>query len=149
MANNKNKYFMAKFINFKESSFGLVYRILKEQIINAYSNLSDDFKKHLLTPSNVKVLENVESVEPRSYCPYIIRSEDVRILPIITLGMTTLSICCSINAYYVPGYPIPGQLKVKGLMIETPNYFSSWNQESYIQRFFTTVALAVKKEIES
>ena len=140
---------MAKFINFKESSFDLVYSIIKEQIINAYSNLTDDFKKHLLTPSNVKVLENIETVEPRSYCPYIIRSEDVRILPIITLGMTTLSICCSINAYYVPGYPIPGQLKVKGLMIETPNYFSSWNQESYTQRFFTSIALAVKEEVKS
>ncbi|MBR6907552.1 hypothetical protein IKN40_03485 [bacterium] len=149
MANNKNKYFMAKVINFKESSFDLVYGIIKEQVIKAYSNLSDDFKKHLLTPSNVKVLENIESVEPRSYCPYIIRSEDVRILPIITLGMTTLCICCSINAYYVPGYPIPGQLKVKGLMIETPHYFNSWNQESYALRFFTSIALAVKEEIES
>jgi hypothetical protein len=140
---------MAKVINFKESSFDSVYRIIKEQIIKEYSNLSDDFKKHLLTPSNVKVLENIESVEPRSYCPYIIRSEDIRILPIIALGMTTLCLCCSINAYYVPGYPIPGQLKVKGLLIETPGYFSSWNHESYAQRFFTTVALAVKKEIES
>lgn len=140
---------MAKVINFKESSFDLVYHIIKEQIIKAYSNLSDDFKKHLLTPSNVKVLENIESVEPRSYCPYIIRSEDVRILPIITLGMTTLALCCNINAYYVSGYPIPDQLKVKGLMIETPYSFNSWNQESYVQRFFTTVALAVKKEIES
>ncbi len=140
---------MAKVINFKESSFDSVFRIIKEQIIKEYSNLSDDFKKHLLTPSNVKVLENIEGVEPRSYSPYIIRSEDVRILPIITLGMTTLGICCSINAYYVPGYPIPGQLKVKGLMIETPNYFNSWNQESYAQRFFTSIALAVKEEIKS
>jgi hypothetical protein len=138
---------MSKVIYVKKTSFEVIQEIIKRQFRRVFDSSSDDVQKVVLFGADVKSVDELLSREPRSYCPYVRRSEKLRIIPYISLGHITLDVCSYMNSYYVPGYVIPKNLQVIALQVDTP-FFMNWRgSREVLKRFLIEVSNSVLKEL--
>lgn len=140
---------MDKIFYFKNCSFELIQGIVKEQIIIEFSKLSIDQQKRILSIARIKSINQFQ-IKSRSFSPYVVNSENVRVLPFIALSSVSLDLCCKIDSYYVPSYPIPRKLGIIGLHVDSPYFFNNRNSDCNLASyFFKNVVISVRKIIEN
>ena len=139
---------MSKLMYVNKTQFAQLQGVLTEIFKKEFSECSAEDQKKILRAVNAKSIKDLLPKQPRVFCPYVKKAEKMRVLPYINLGTSTLDLCCSESTYYVPGYPIPGNLQVFGIQVDTP-YFSNKNINDYqAERLLVNVMNAVKRELD-
>jgi hypothetical protein len=142
---NKNVRFMSKVIYLTKTPFIVVKKAIYDEIERKFQSLDDKDRKRLLKGVNANSLDDV--LKPYSYCVYVRRSEKLRILTFIQLGVASLDLCTEVEARYVPGTLIPKKLAIRAIQIDTPYFPNNVNRE-FVYHILVDVAKAAQKVID-